>query len=281
MKNSGMPVWGISTGNEPFYARNQVCGFVTNSWQPANQSNWIIDNLVPTLKRSGNSQVKIHLYDDNRDTALDYLEKMVEKRCDVMQYADYINLHGYFDKNTSPDILDEIYEKYDKQILYSEMSFAVFENEHVLPGSWSRAEELIKMLMETLQHNVAAFIDWNIILELNGSPSYLGSVIEAFIFANDNFTAFHKQPLFYAMAHFAKFIPPDSVRVSATFSNFDDPKVQTVSYLRPDNKISIVLYNNDTNPVAVTIVDDLKGVAKLQLKPKSINTVVYSIRNCK
>ncbi|XP_055302938.1 putative glucosylceramidase 3 [Sitodiplosis mosellana] len=204
---------------------------------------------------------------------------MFEQRNDVMEYADYISLHAYFDRISSPEILDEIYAKYDKQILYTEMSFAVFKGEKVLPGSWPRAEELIKILMETLQHNVAAYVDWNLILLETGGPSYLGSFIEAYILANEDFTVFYKQPLFYAMAHFAKFISPHSIRISSAVINPGKSQVITVAYLRPDNKVCVVLYNNGTNPVALTLADDLKGITKLQLKPKSLNTLIYSTRS--
>lgn len=267
------------TGNEPIYARNQECEFSANSWEPANQSDWLVDSLVPALKKSGNSNVKIQLYDDLRDVVLEYVDKMVEQRSNVMQHADYISLHAYFDSKTSPEILNEIYAKYDKPILYTEMSFGVDSEEKVAPGSWSRAESLITILMECLQHNVAAYVDWNMILLETGGPSYLGAVIEAYTVANKDFTAFHKVPLFYAMAHFAKFIPPHSIRINSTIVDPGTSQVQTVAYLRPDNKVSIVLYNNDTNPIVLTLVDDLKGTTKLELKPKSLNTLVYSTLN--
>lgn len=267
------------TGNEPNYARNQVCGFMANSWEPANHSDWLVDNLVPALKKSGNSDVKIQLYDDLRDVVLEYLDKMVEQRINVMQHADYISLHAYDNSKTSPEILNEIYAKYDKPILYTEMSFGVNNDDKVPPGSWSRAESLITLLMELLQHNVAAYIDWNMILLKTGGPSYLGSFLEAYTVANKDFTAFHKVPLYYAMAHFAKFIPPHSIRIDSTVVAPDPSQLQTVAYLRPDNKVSIVLYNNDTSPIALTLIDDLKGTTKLELKPKSLNTLVYSTLN--
>lgn len=52
------------------------------------------------------------------------------------------------------------------------------------------------MLMETLQHNVSAFIDWNLILASTDGPSYLGSFIEAYILANDDFTVFYNNHSF-------------------------------------------------------------------------------------
>lgn len=79
------------------------------------------------------------------------------------------------------------------------------------------------------------------------------------------------------MAHFAKFIPPHSIRINSTFSSVDKfAQVEAVAYQRPDNKIALIMYNNNTNPVALTLVDDLKGTTNLQLILKILNTLVYS-----
>lgn len=278
MKDDGVSVWGISTGNEPSFAVNQKCNFTANSWEPGNQADWLIDHLVPALRDSGNSQVKIHIFDDNRNVVLEYLKKMHEQREDVMEYSDFINIHGYFDNFTSPDILDEISQSYDKQILYTETSFAIGANEHVLPGSWSRAEELIKIIMKILQHDVAAYIDWNLILKLSGGPSYFAKgAIEALILTNDDYTVFYKQPFYYAMAHFSKFLPPHSMRVDLKLSEVSESQVQAVAYLRPDKKVTVILHNHNTIPIDLTLVDDL-GRTNLSLKPKSLNTFVYSTK---
>lgn len=101
----------------------------------------------------------------------------------------------------------------------------------------------------------------------------MGEHLDAFILSNDNFTAFYKQPLYYAMAHFAKFIPPYSIRIDATLSGPSVTQVQTVAYWRRDDTISVILYNNDdANEVSLTLVDRLKG----EIEPKSLNTIIYS-----
>lgn len=275
MEQDGIPIWAVTPGNEPNFSQQQSQFFPGLSWDAGNQAEWVADYLAPKLVKCGNNKTKISLLDDTRDIVLEYLEKMRERRPDVIKSNDFISIHAYFDNRTSPTVLDTLYKRYGKQVLYTEMSFGILQP--LLPGSWSFAEDLIHILMEILQHDVVGYIDWNMALDSNGGPSFVGGQLSAFIYSNENFTAFYKQPLYYAMAHFAKFIPPHSVRIDATLLGSGVSKVQTVAYLRPDNKVSVVLYNNDEiESVPLTVVDTLKGKTNLLLKPQSLYTLVYS-----
>lgn len=53
---------------------------------------------------------------------------------------------------------------------------------------------------------------------------------------------FYKQPYFYVYGHFTKFIPPGSVRINLTFTR-PNRDVRAVAFLRPDNLISVTVYN--------------------------------------
>lgn len=274
--NDGIPVSSISTGNEPAYAVYSQCGQIGNTWNSGDQADWMMNHLVPALQQSG-LDVKIHVYDDMRNGSIEYLGNMTQQQPNVMEYADFIALHPYFDMITSPAELDILHQKYKKQLLYTEMCFGVTGVvEGPLPGSRSRAEEFITIILDALRHDVAGYIDWNLILDSMGGLSYLGKSIDAFILANEDYTGFQKQPMYYAMAHFAKFIPRHSLRIETTFSGFSTPHVWTVAYQRPDNKVSIILYNFGTNSVNFTLVDALKGNTKISLKPKSLKTIIYS-----
>lgn len=276
--NDGVPVWTISTGNQPAYAVHFQCGQIGNTWNSGDQADWMVNHLAPALQQTG-LDVKIHVYDDMRNGSIEYLGNMTQRQPNVMEYADFIALHPYFDMITSPEELRILRQKYNKPILYTEMSFGVKGTgvvEGTMPGSWPRAEEFLTIIMDALRHDVAGYIDWNLILDSKGGPSYIGRSIDAFILANEDHTEFHKQPMYYAMAHFAKFIPRHSLRIASTFSGSSKSQVQAVAYQRPDDKISLVLYNNGTNLVDVTLVDALRGNTEITLKPKSLNTIIYS-----
>lgn len=53
---------------------------------------------------------------------------------------------------------------------------------------------------------------------------------------------FYKQPFFYVFGHFSKFLPPQSVRVAATFESMNND-LEVVAFERPDHLMAVLLYN--------------------------------------
>lgn len=122
--------------------------------------------------------------------------------------------------------------------------------------------------------------EWNLLLNETGGPNNalngLG-VTDAPIVLNRNMTVMYKQPMFYALAHFSKFITPGSVRIDARLSGVDKSIVQCLAFKRPDKKIAVLLYNNSTQQaIDLTVRDDPANGANIKLKPKSLNTLIYS-----
>lgn len=50
----------------------------------------------------------------------------------------------------------------------------------------------------------------------------------------------YKQPIFYSMGHFSKFVPEGSVRIEARMLSL---AVEAVAFKRPDQRIAVVLLN--------------------------------------
>lgn len=107
------------------------------------------------------------------------------------------------------------------------MAYGITDITGMFLGAWMRAEKVTMILMESLQRKVAGYIDWNMILNSIGGPSYINDGFKAFIHVNKDFMAFHEEPLFFAMAHCAK-ITQSSARIpfrsniynsSSSFSN--------------------------------------------------------------
>lgn len=55
-------------------------------------------------------------------------------------------------------------------------------------------------------------MDWNLALDTNGGPSMTYD-IDAAVIINQTGAEFYKQPIFYALGHFSKFVPPGAKRV--------------------------------------------------------------------
>ncbi|XP_055318433.1 lysosomal acid glucosylceramidase-like [Sitodiplosis mosellana] len=279
MQNDGVNVWAISTGNEPASA-GQI-EFQILSWNASDQAVWIADNLGPTLRDSKYSNVKIHGFDDNRDLAPDWIKGMEYGAKDAFDYLSGLEFHAYSDKALGPEILDHFSRTYPNiQIWYSENCFgAFFMTPYIGPqlGTWGRCEKLVSTLIENFSHSTVGYLDWNLLLDHKGGPSYVNNAIDAYIILSENGKKMYKQPTFYAMAHFSKFILPGSVRIDANLLECGSSKLKTIAFLRPDNKIVVIVYNSAIRSVEVTIRDKSKGNINLKLKPKSINTLVYEV----
>lgn len=144
-------------------------------------------------------------------------------------------------------------------------------------GSWTHFEHLTEMLMENLMHNVSGYLDWNLILNTHGGPNYIGNVVDAMIIVNDDFTEIYKQPIFYAAAHFMKFILPGSKRIEIHVSGKNFEHLITLAFLRPDNKVTAIFYNkHEQITISLKINDESKGITDIRLEPKSLNTLIYS-----
>ena len=70
-----------------------------------------------------------------------------------------------------------------------------------------------KTKFQDLNHWVTGWTDWNLALDPNGGPNWAKNFVDGPIIVNASANEFYKQPLFYAMGHFSKFIPENSIRV--------------------------------------------------------------------
>lgn len=114
-------------------------------------------------------------------------------------------------------------------------------------------------------------------MDHTGGPSYFDNAIDAYIILSKDGKEMYKQPTFYVMAHFSKFIWPGSVRVDAKISECGSSKLKFIAFLRPDKKIVLIVYNSARKSRSLTVKDKSKGKINLNLKPKSINTLIYDV----
>lgn len=64
--------------------------------------------------------------------------------------------------------------------------------------------------------------------------------IDAPTIVNATADEFYKQPMFYVIGHFSKFIVPGSQKIDSTITG---DSVDAVSFLRPDGKVAVVIRN--------------------------------------
>ncbi len=88
--------------------------------------------------------------------------------------------------------------------------------------------------------------------------------------------------MYYAMAHFSKLLPRDSIRIELkVLKKEKSPLVEplkVVAFKTTTNQIVIVALNHDlTHTQSVQIQDPNHGYLTLTLLPESIQTIVYNL----
>lgn len=233
------------------------------------------------LKNSELHNVKLFVGDDQRYTHPWWFDQMKHDAPNVMDFVSGIAVHWYWDRMVPPSLLDKTHEKYPNLILLnteSALGDKPWETHGPILGQWARAEKYALGIIQDFQHNVAGWIDWSLILDENGGPSYVNNTIDAAIIFNTAKNEFYKQPIFYVLGHFSKFIPPGSVRIESTLagSRSWSVYVKVVAFLCPDNTVTIILYNQSNKQRIIEFTDDLRGSYEIRLEPRSITSFMYA-----
>lgn len=88
---------------------------------------------------------------------------------------------------------------------------------------------------------MVGWVDWNMALDLKGGPNWAKNHIDSAVIVNTTADEFYKQPMFYALGHFSKFLPEGSVRIG--IEPIIARGIKSVAFERPDSGVAIIIYN--------------------------------------
>lgn len=127
------------------------------------------------------------------------------------------------------------------------------------------------MYFKDLEHSVSGWIDWNLILDTLGGPNCAKNFVDAPIIVNITSGEIYKQPMFYGIGHFSRFIPEGSVRIDVKSSN---DMVKSIGFKRPDGYVVLICYNLFVLAIETVILDGNRQVA-ISIPAQSIQSIVY------
>ncbi|KOX77824.1 Glucosylceramidase [Melipona quadrifasciata] len=124
-----------------------------------------------------------------------------------------------------------------------------------------------------MNHWGIGWVDWNLVLNKAGGPNWINNYVDAPIIVNPETDEFFKQPMYYALKHFSRFVERGSVRIDL---NNDLSNVKSTAFVTPSNEVVVVLYNQNNKEEDVVLKDPNNGSVCLKLLPYSINTIIYA-----
>jgi len=126
-----------------------------------------------------------------------------------------------------------------------------------------------------LNHWVEGWVDWNMALDMEGGPSWAGSKLSSPIYVNSTAKEYYKEPIFYILGHFSKFLVPDSVRIEVKLQSKID-QLYVTAFLRPDNAIVLIVANMNSEQVELSINESNSGYLNSKIMPHSIQSYIWT-----
>ncbi|XP_076653663.1 lysosomal acid glucosylceramidase-like [Halictus rubicundus] len=269
---NGINVWAVSTGNEPINSYIPFDPLNSMGWTSKTVGAWVGNNLGPKLAASSRNNTKILLLDDQRIFLPWFIEKVFTNEM-ALHYAAGVAVHFYADIISSPNVLTQTHNAFpDKFILMTEACTGTGPfNKHVDLGSWDRGERYMSSILDYVNNWSVGWIDWNLALDETGGPNWIHNYVDSPIIINATSGEFYKQPMYYALHHFSRFLERGSTRIAIT----DDIQVKSTAFVTPSNEIVVVLFNTWDIPRNVVVNDRKKGKLCVELPPRSMHTIIY------
>ncbi|NXL05257.1 GLCM Glucosylceramidase, partial [Mesembrinibis cayennensis] len=262
--------WAVTAQNEPLAALLASPQFPTVVFSAAQQRDFIVRDLGPALARSPH-HTRLIVLDDHR-IYLPRWAKVVLGNATAARYVAGVGVHWYLDGIVPASCSLEATHKLfpDHFLLYTEACSGFLALRFsVSLGCWERGDRYSHSILtvgppalpargwgprsprsapsppaQVLNHFVAGWTDWNLALDLEGGPNWVKNYVDSPVIVDSSKDVFYKQPMFYHLGHFSKFIPEGSRRVGLHSSRRCLAcQLEHVAVLRPDGALVLVVLN--------------------------------------
>lgn len=268
-EKEGIPIWAVTIQNEPMAVQRwESCIYTANE-----ERDFLKNNLGPTFKKEGLQDVKIIVWDHNRDLITHRANTIFEDP-EASKYAWGIGFHWYETwaggKNMYENLV-RVKESFpDKHLFFTEGCAESFDSTQY--QKWANGERYGEAMINDFNSGTVGWTDWNILLDQRGGPNHVGNYCFAPIHADVRTGEIIYTPSYYYIGHFSKFIRPNAKRLSTVSTR---SHLLTTSFMNEDGKIATVVMNKTDSDINYKLIVDQK-MAELQIPAHSIQTVNYN-----
>lgn len=268
--------WAMTTGNEPSAGQMTNYSFQALGFTPEEQRDWVVLDLGPALHASPFSKTHLIILDDNR-LLLPHWAKVVLSDVRAARYVHGVGVHWYLDTVVPAEFsLGTTHHLYPEYYLFGTEACAGWNplDRGVRLGSWDRAEQYAHDIIQDLNHYVAGWTDWNLALDLQGGPNWVKNFVDSPVIVDNNKDVFYKQPTFYSMAHFSKFLWEGSQRVGVSFSK--ETALESSAFIRPDGSVVLTILNRSSSDVQLEVWHPTVGYISASSPAHSLLTLAWN-----
>ncbi|CAG2115391.1 unnamed protein product, partial [Medioppia subpectinata] len=269
-------LWGITIENEPNAGYNSKYLWNSLGFSPELQRDFIKQDLGPILADAGYGvdKLKVIINDDQRPTVSQWA-RVILSDPKAAQYVAGSAFHWYESTPENIDQLDMAHNEFPDYFLLASEACEEWKGREVKVslGDWHTFDRYAHDIITDLNHWTAGWTDWNLALDLQGGPNWVGNFVDAPIIINKTSNEYYKQPFFYALGHFSKFLSPDSVRIGVKQYNSVEG-LEVTGFRRADNSTVLIVYNRNDEPIDLSVNDINCGSFKSHIKANSLQSYI-------
>lgn len=260
-REDGIPINMITVQNEP----EAIQEWDSCCYSATEEMEFVRDYLGPVMKEQGLGEVKIYIWDHNK-------EIMYERARDILQdekAAEYIagvGFHWYTgDHFEAVSLVREQYP--DKELLFTEgcVEYSRFMDSNDV----YKAEMYAHDILGNLNAGMNGYLDWNLVLDEKGGPNHVNNFCAAPIMCDCNSGTYEKRLSYYYIGHFSKYIRVGAKKIAIT--KYTD-KIEVTAFQNPDGERVVVLLNKQDCDIPIVLRESGKGT-ELIVKAHSIVTL--------
>lgn len=263
MRKKGINIWGITVQNEPA----AVQCWDSCIYSAEEEKEFVKDYLGPIFEKEGLSNIKIYIWDHNRDILVERAKGVLEDS-EAAKYIYGVANHWYVSE--AFENLSKVHEMYpDKHILFSEGC----QEGGVHLGSWDTGERYGRNMIGDFNNWQEGWLDWNLILDEMGGPNHVGNYCDAAIIADTRTQELHYNSSYYYLGQFSKYVKPGAERIETCLQG--NTSVKFVGFLNKDGSVVIILQNEEDYSQQINLSYDGKN-AGYAMPEHSIATLIFS-----
>ncbi|SEG12021.1 glucosylceramidase [Caloramator fervidus] len=260
MKEEGIDIWGITVQNEP--EATQVwdsCRYTAEE-----ERDFVKNYLGPTLYKEGLSHINIIVWDHNRDLIYERAKVILSDK-EASRYIWGIGFHWY--SGDQFENLNKTHEAFpDKKLLFTEGC----QEGGVRLGDWTVGERYGHNIIGDLNNYTVGWVDWNLLLDINGGPNHAGNYCDAPIIVDIDEDKVYYQSSYYYIGHFSRFIKKGARRIG--FINPYDT-LEVTAFKNVDGMIAVIVMNKSDEDIDFKLKVK-NGVAEIKSLKHSIMTLL-------
>jgi len=256
-EKAGIDIFSVTVQNEPMAVQRwDSCIY------EAEDEARFVKVLGKTFEQEKLNQ-KIYIWDHNRDLMLERTKKVLSDP-EAYQYVYGTAFHWY-----DNELFDEVKKTHDafpdKHLIFTEGC----QENGPHKGEYAVGERYGRNIIHDLRNYNEGYIDWNLFLDDTGGPNHVNNLCSSPILVNIFHENILKNPSYYYIGHFSKYIKPDAVQIASSVNQ----GLFTVAFENPNGSKIVVIQNEKEKDFTV----DIQGFGqklKILSKAHSISTII-------